>query len=274
MNARTRLLIIYLILIIFATWFIFPLYWAITAALKESGEIFTNPWGLPSNLTLQNFIDAWVLGGFSTAYINSVILTLSTVVVVIILSAMVAYPLSRFTFRLRNAIFYFIVSGYMIPPIAILIPLYFMLKSMNLIDTLFGIFLAYIGLNLPIPVFIMRSYISTIPRELDESAVIDGASPWYIFWRIIFPLSKPAIAAVGIWTLLITWQDFLYALTMLLSPKNFTIPRAILNFYGVYFNAWGYIAAGFVFAILPMQIVFLLLQRQFIIGLTSGAVKA
>jgi len=274
MNARIRLLIIYLILIMFATWFIFPLYWAITAALKESGEIFTNPWGLPSNLTLRNFIDAWVLGGFSTAYINSIILTLSTTVVVIILSAMVAYPLSRFTFRLRNALFYFIVSGYMIPPIAILIPLYFMLKSINLIDTLFGIFLAYIGLNLPIPVFIMRSYISTIPRELDESAVIDGASPWYIFWRIIFPLSKPAIAAVGIWTALMTWQDFLYALTMLLSPKNFTIPRAILNFYGVYFNAWGYIAAGFVFAILPMQIVFLLFQRQFIRGLTAGAMKA
>lgn len=273
MNVKIRLLIIYFVLIIFAAWFIFPIYWAIAAALKESGEIFTNPWGLPSNPTLQNFIDAWILGGFSTAYINSIILTLLTTIVVIILSAMVAYPLSRFTFRLRNTLFYLIVSGYMIPPIAILIPLYFMLKSMNLIDTLFGIFLAYIGLNLPIPVFIMRSYISTIPRELDESAVIDGASPWYIFWRIIFPLSKPAIAAVGIWTALMTWQDFLYALTMLLSPKNFTIPRAILNFYGIYFNAWGYIAAGFVFAILPMQIVFLLFQRQFIRGLAAGAVK-
>ena len=88
-----------------------------------------------------------------------------------------------------------------------------------------------------------------------------------------FPLSKPAIAAVGIWAALMTWQDFLYMLTMLLSPKNFTIPRAILNFYGIYFNAWGYIAAGFVFAILPMQIVFLLFQRQFIRGLAAGAVK-
>jgi ABC-type glycerol-3-phosphate transport system permease component len=270
---RVKLLIIYFVLIIFAIVFIFPLYWAITAALKESGEIFTNPWGLPSNPTSRNFIDAWVLGGFSTAYINSIILTLSTTIVVIVLSAMVAYPLSRFTFKFRNILFYFIVSGYMIPPIAILIPLYFMLKSANLIDTLFGILLAYIGLNLPIPVFIMRSYISTIPRELDESAIIDGASPLYIFWRIIFPLSKPAIAAVGIWTALMTWQDFLYALTMLLSPKNFTIPRAILNFYGIYFNAWGYIAAGFVFAILPMQIVFLLFQRQFIRGLATGAVK-
>jgi raffinose/stachyose/melibiose transport system permease protein len=273
MNARIKLLIIYFILIIFAIWFIFPLYWAITAALKESGEIFTNPWGLPSNPTLRNFIDAWILGGFSTAYINSIILTLSTIIVVIVLSAMIAYPLSRFTFKFRNVLFYFLVSGYMIPPIAILIPLYFMLKSANLIDTLFGIFLAYIGLNLPIPIFIMRSYISTIPRELDESAIIDGASPWYIFWRIIFSLSKPAIAAVGIWTALVTWQDFLYALTTLLSPMNFTIPRAILNFYGVYFNAWGYIAAGFVFAILPMQIVFLLFQRQFIRGLTAGAMK-
>jgi len=121
-NAKIRLLIIYFVLIIFAAWFIFPIYWAITAALKESGEIFTNPWGLPSNPTLQNFIDAWILGGFSTAYINSIILTLLTTIVVIILSAMVAYPLSRFTFRLRNTLFYLIVSGYMIPPIAILIP--------------------------------------------------------------------------------------------------------------------------------------------------------
>jgi ABC-type glycerol-3-phosphate transport system permease component len=273
MKARVRLLIIYLVLIIFAIWFIFPLYWAISAALKESDEIFTNPWGLPSNPTLQNFIDSWILGGFSIAYINSIILTLSTTIVVVILSAMVAYPLSRFIFKFRNTLFYFLVSGYMIPPITILIPLYFMLKWANLLDALLGVFLAYIGLNLPIPVFIMRSYMSTIPRELDESAIIDGASPWYIFWKIIFPLSKPAIAAAGIWTALVTWQDFLYALTMLISPTNFTIPRAILNFYGVYYNAWGYIAAGFVYAILLLQIIYLLFQRHLIRGLTSAAVK-
>lgn len=260
-------------LLIFTIWFMYPLYWAVMSALKDSGEIFTNPWGLPSKPTLDNLVNAWVLGGFTRAYINSGILTFSTTLAVIILSSMISYPLSRFNFKLRNAIFYFLVSGYMIPPIAILIPLYFMLKSMNLIDTLLGLFLAYVGLSLPIPVLIMRSYMVTIPRELDEGAIVDGASPWYVFWKIIFPLSKPAIAAVGIWTALTTWQDFLYALTLLLEPENFTVPRAILNFYGVYFNAWGYIAAGFLFAIIPIEIVYLLFQKRFVTGLTAGAVK-
>jgi ABC-type glycerol-3-phosphate transport system permease component len=270
---KIRLMFLYLLLVIFMLWFIFPLYWAVLAALKEPGEIFTNPWGFPSKPTLNNLVNAWILGGFAGAYINSGILTISTTITIIVLSAMISYPLSRFNFRLRDAIFYFIVAGYMIPPIAILIPLYFMLKSMNLIDNLLGIYLAYIGLNLPIPVLIMRSYMNTIPRALDESALVDGASSWYIFWKIIFPLSKPAIAAVGIWTALITWQDFLYALTLLLQPENFTVPRAILNFYGSYYNAWGYIAAGFIFAIIPIEIIYLLFQKQFVKGLTAGAIK-
>ncbi|MCR8472525.1 MAG: carbohydrate ABC transporter permease [Candidatus Korarchaeota archaeon] len=270
---KIRLAPIYFVLIIFAIIFMFPLYWAIVSSFKMSGEIFTNPWGLPNKPVLDNYIKSWTLGGFFRAYINSGILTVSTVAIIVILSSMVAYPLSRYNFRGRNGLFYFIVAGYMIPPIAILIPLYFMLKSMNLIDSLLGILLAYVGLNLPIPVFIMRSYMSTIPREIDESAYIDGASPWYVFWRIILPLSKPAVATVAIWTGLITWQDFLYALTILLSPENFTVPRAILNFYGMYATIWGYIAAAFIFAILPMQIFYLIFQRQFVRGLTAGAVR-
>jgi len=270
---KARLVLVYLVLISFAIVFIFPVYWAIVSSLKESGEIFTNPWGLPSKPLLDNYVDAWILGGFSRAYLNSGVLTISTVVAIVILSSMVAYPLSRFNFRGRDKLFYFLVSGYMIPPVVVLIPLYFMLKSMNLIDSLFGIFLAYVGLNLPIPIFIMRSYMSSIPREIDESAYIDGASPWYIFWKIILPLSRPAVAAVAIWTGLITWQDFLYALTILLSPENFTVPRALLNFYGVYGNMWAYIAAGFIFAILPMEIFYLVFQRHFVRGLTAGAIK-
>jgi ABC-type glycerol-3-phosphate transport system permease component len=270
---KIGLLCVYVLLAAFAVWFIYPLYWAAVSALKDSAEIFTNPWGLPSKLMIGNLIGAWILGGFARAYINSGILTSATTVVVIILSSMISYCLSRFNFRLRNAMFYLIVSGYMIPPIAVLIPLYFMLKSMNLIDSLLGVFLAYVGLDLPIPVLIMRSYMATIPRELDEAAVIDGASPWYVFWRVIFPISRPAIAAVGIWTALFTWQDFLYALTLLYTPTNFTIPRAMLSFYGIYFNAWGYIAAGFIFAIIPIQIVYLLFQKRFVTGLTAGAVK-
>lgn len=270
---KIKLLCVYFLLVALAIWFIYPLYWATVSALKDSAEIFANPWGLPSKPMLDNLIGAWVLGGFTRAYINSGILTCATTVAVIILSSMISYCLSRFDFRLRNAIFYLIVSGYMIPPVAVLIPMYFMLKSMHLIDSLLGMFFAYVGLNLPIPVLIMRSYMGTIPRELDEAAVIDGASPWYVFWRVIFPISKPAIAAVGIWTALFTWQDFLYALTLLFTPANFTVPRAMLSFYGIYFNAWGYIAAGFIFAIIPIEIVYLLFQERFVTGLTAGAVK-
>ena len=267
--------LIYILLSFFALIYIYPLVWIIFNSLKGSaGEIFSNPWAPPVNPTFKNYIDAWQIANFGRLYINSIIVTSATITILVLLVSLAGYGFSRFRFRGRDALFLIFVSGYMVPSASLVIPLYFMMRNFGLLNNLLGLILAYVGLNIPLPLFIIRSFYNNIPANLEEAAIIDGASPFTVFWEIVFPLLRPGIASIGIWIALNTWNEFLYALTFLSSPGTFTVPIGLLSFFGLYANAWGLILAGFVIVLAPLEIIYMIFQKQIVRGLTRGAIRA
>jgi len=277
MSPRTVMVLalIYLILIFFAGIYIYPLIWAILNSLKGSaGEIFSNPWAPPKQPTFKNYIEAWQIAHFDRLYLNSMFVTSATIFLITLITSLAGYSFSRFKFSAKDILFLIVVSGYMIPPASLIIPLYHMMRSFGLLDNLVGLILAYVGVHLPLTLFIIRAYYESLPKEVEEAAIVDGASLFTIFWDIVFPLMRPGIAAVAIWTALNTWNEFLYALTFLSSPEVYTVPVGLLSFYGSYFNAWGLILAGFVIVVAPLEIFYILFQKQIIAGLTRGALKA
>ncbi|MEM3712890.1 MAG: carbohydrate ABC transporter permease [Thermoproteota archaeon] len=275
MKRLVTLSFVYVFLSFFALIYIYPLVWIVFNSLKGSaGEIFSNPWTPPVNPTLENYIKAWQIANFGRLYINSIIVTSATITILVLLVSLAGYGFSRFRFRGRDALFLIFVSGYMVPSASLVIPLYFMMKSFGLLNNLLGLILAYVGLNIPLPLFIIRSFYNSIPVNLEEAAIIDGASPFTVFWEIVFPLLRPGIASIGIWIALNTWNEFLYALTFLSSPGTFTVPIGLLSFFGLYANAWGLILAGFVIVLAPLEIIYILFQKQIVRGLTRGAIRA
>jgi len=266
---------VYLLLLFFASIYIYPLIWVIFNSLKgNAGEIFSNPWAPPSKPTLENYIEGWNVANFGRLYINSMTVTSLTILAIVILVSLAGYGFSRFSFKGRDILFLIFISGYMIPSASMIIPLYILMKNLGLLDNLIGLMLAYVGIDIPLPLFIIRAYYESIPIEVEEAAIIDGASPFRVFWDIAFPLLRPGIAAIAIWTALNTWNEFLYAFTFLSSPQNYTVPIGLLSFFGAYGNAWGLILAGFVITIAPLEIFYILFQKQIITGLTRGAIKA
>lgn len=262
----------HLILIGFTILVAFPVIWMVVASFKSRGEFTTNIWGLPQVFTLDNYSSAWEAAHLGTALLNSLIVAGVTTALVLVLALLAGYALARFKLRFTVAIFLLFILT-MQAPVPI-IPLYVMIVKIGLSDTLPGLILPTVASGLPLAIFIFRAFFRQIPGELIEAALVDGATRWTTFWRIVIPISTPAIATVTILQFLTTWNDFVNPLILLHSAGNQTLPVALQAFsYTFGRTVWEQVFAALTVGSMPMILIYLLMQRWFIQGLTSGAIK-
>jgi raffinose/stachyose/melibiose transport system permease protein len=265
----------YLIALMFAAIFGFPLVWMIYSSFKPAKEILRNTWSLPANPTLKGYIDVFSSSSFGLYYQNTILLTLISVPILVIVSAMAAYAFARVRFRGRNLIFYLFLAGTMVPVHVTLIPLFAMLRDMGLIGELHAMVLPFVGFGLPVSIFILRGFFEQIPLELEEAARIDGCSTQRIFWSIMLPLARPAIVTVTVLSVVSAWNEFLFALTFVAgNNKAYTLPLGIIAFVRTLgITQYEKMFAGLTITVLPVLIFYFLAQRQIIKSLTAGAIK-
>lgn len=252
-----------------------PFYWMVITALKTKPEIFTSPptW-LPLSLNFDNFITAWNAAPFGSYYFNSLIVASITTALTLLIASMAGYALSRLSFTGRNIIIGGMLSTTTIPFQVLLIPFFILMTTLRLVNTPWGLILAYLAVFLPFAIFMFRSFFMDIPREIEESARIDGCSWLGVYWRIALPNARPAIAAVGIYTFIEAWNEFFIALIMISNDKMRTLPVGLAVFNDSSMGiSWGELMASSMTATVPAVIVFLFMQRHIVAGLTGGAVK-
>ncbi|MFH0702785.1 MAG: carbohydrate ABC transporter permease [bacterium] len=269
----------HIFLVFFAIISIVPFLWLLSTALKSPEEnIFSYPPSLiPEHLTFSSFIGVWNRVPFGTYILNSFIVSIFTIILNLILSALAAYPLARMNFKGKNFIFYSILATIMVPFQVIMIPVYLMVLRLNLIDSVSNI-AGFAGLILPFAVnafgiFLMRQAFLGIPKELEEAAVIDGCNSFEIWWKILIPLVKPALATLAIFTFVGVWSEFLWPSIVLTKQTMYTLPVGLNHLQGMFSSNWRYIAAGAIISTIPILIFFLALQKYFISGTTQGAIK-
>lgn len=262
----------YILLIIVAIIMVGPFLWMLSTALKSGSEnVFQYPPKLiPDHFTLRNFSEVMKAFPFWTYLFNSIVVSVFTVIFNVLFCSLAAYPLARMNFKGRNVIFILIISTMIIPFQLLMIPIYTLALHLGLQNTYAGMILPHITTALGI--FIMRAGFQAIPYELDESARMDGANSFQIWWRILMPLVRPSMVTVAIFTFVNAWDDFLWPLIIVNDQSMFTLPLGVSTLMGTFTSNWRLVAAGAVISIIPIIIVFVVLQRFFIGGL-KGAVK-
>jgi raffinose/stachyose/melibiose transport system permease protein len=276
MNARRSAAIRHLFLLPLSLVLLVPFYIALVNAFKTREDILSSPFSLPfGRLTFDNFQRSAVTPSFNIfkAYGNSILITTISVVLLILICSMMSFVFARVKNRFLSVSYLLLLSGLMIPPQVILIPLVKVLAKLGLMFTPQGLILYNIGFYVPFTVFMYVGFIRSLSRELDESAKIDGASQLVIFWRIIFPLLRPATASAIIFLCLWIWNDFINPVIILGSTKGYTVTTGIFRAVGQYSTNWEDIFALVVMASTPIFILYLFMQRQFIAGLTEGSIK-
>ena len=250
-----------------------PFAWMLLASLKDLGQIYQVPpnW-IPNPFVFQNYVNAWTSVPFATGYINSAIVTVTVVVVNLLTCSMAAYAFARIEFPFRHTLFILFLATLMVPEQVTIIPLYIIIESVGLIDTLLSLIIPYALFN-AFGVFLLRQFIKSLPVDLEEAAIVDGANRWTIYWRIILPLIRPALAAFGIFTFLFQWNNFFRPLVFLNSIDNYTVPLAINFFRGQYATDFALLMAGSAISIVPVLIVYVIGQRQIIEGIATTGLK-
>lgn len=262
----------HLFLILFTAIVVYPVLWMLLSSFKSQTELMTNVWGLPQSPAWENYTRAWEAAGLSRALFNSMFISSATVILVIVIASTAGYALARFDFRFSLVIFLVFVLT-MQAPVPV-IPLYVLLVRLNMTDSYLGYILPVTSAGLPLAIFIFRAFFTTIPRELEDAALLDGDTRFGAFIRIILPLTVPAIGTVAILQFLSAWNEYFLALILIRSPELRTIPLAIQVFFFEWGRAeWGQVFAALSIATVPMIIVYVFMQRHFIQGLTAGAVK-
>ena len=265
--------LLYVAVTIGALVMIMPFAWMLLASFKDLGQIYKVPpnW-IPDPFVFQNYLNAWTSVPFDTGYLNSAIVTVTVVVVNLLTCSMAAYAFARIEFPFRHALFILFLATLMVPEQVTIIPLYIIIESVGLIDTLLSLIIPYALFN-AFGVFLLRQFIKSLPVDLEEAAIVDGANRWTIYWRIILPLIRPALAAFGIFTFLFQWNNFFRPLIFLNSIDNYTVPLAINFFRGQYATDFALLMAGSAISIVPVLIVYAIGQRQIIEGIATTGLK-
>ena len=278
--ARLSKSAIFLLLLVYLLIVLYPVIWLFYTSLKPDQDIFLHPFQLPSpdNLRWDNFTRAWNQTDFGRHLLNSIALTASTVIVTTFIAASTAFALTRYSIRAATPLLMFFLAGLMIPLQLAIVPLFFQMKSMHLLNSLTGLFFAYIGFGLPFAVFVLAGFFKTLPKSLHESARLDGCNEWQSFWHVMLPLARPGLITVAIFLFLGNWNEFFVAFICLSgkgSEAARTLPLAISNITIVsqYRSDWGVAFAGLVMMMLPALIVYIALQKHLTKGITAGAVK-
>jgi len=272
-NSGVRI-ILYIILILWAVVSLFPLYWMVTFSLKSNTEIFgANPVGPPLEWKWSNYSAVFRNGHLGRYFLNSLIVTGMTILLTVFVSAMSAYAMIRMKWRFSRAAMSLLMLGLMIPIHAALLPVFIMMRNLHLINSLWSLILPYTGFAVPMGIMIISGFISIIPRELEEAAFIDGCSIYRLFFVIILPLMRPAIATTCIFTFLQSWNELMFASVFISRDSAKTLTIGIQAMSGQYLTEWGPIGAALTITTIPTIIIYLLLSKQVQESFVVGAVK-
>lgn len=250
----------------------YPLLWLISNALKTYREIYKNIWAFPTAPQWQNFVLAWQRG-ISRYFFNSVLVTGATIAGVVMVASLASYSLARFRFCGSQLIFVLCMGGMMLSPQVTLIPLYKIIQAMRIHNTYWALIIPYTAYRIPLMVLLIRSHFLSIPKEIEESAVLDGCTSFGVFTRIFLPMSKPILMTCTILIAYYAWNEFLYAIIFIDSDQYRTIPAGLMNLRDALQTDWGVLLAGMTISAAPLMILFLMMQKQFIRGMTAGSIK-
>ncbi|MBB2912232.1 N,N'-diacetylchitobiose transport system permease protein [Streptosporangium becharense] len=257
---------------------VFPVYWMVSTAFKSNQQIFTTQFiPFPTDPTLEHVERVFTEGvaGHSVwrYLLNSAIVALGTVVVGAVFALLSATAVARFRFRGRTSFLILLLIVQMVPGEALLIPLFMMIRRAGLYDQLLGLIVVNVALTLPFAIWMLRTFVAAVPKELEEAAWIDGASRFTTFWRVLFPLVAPGLVATSIFSFITAWNEFVFALTLMSDQSGFTMPVALRYFVSQRSVDWGAIMAASTLMTIPVVVFFLLVQRRMVSGLVAGAVK-
>lgn len=263
----------YLFAYLFMLVAIYPIILMVVSSFKTNMEILTNPFSFPLSLQLETYQKLWEAVPFGDFLLNSVIVSVTSVFLVVLLSAMAAFYLARFSFKWTGVLYFFFIAGLMIPIKLGIVPLFMLMKNLGLINSLWSLILIYTATGIPISVFILTGFFRTLPVELEEAARIDGCNHFQVLWKVLLPLIRPALGTVVIINFISAWNDFFFPLIFIQEDALKTIPIGMMVLFGEYETDWSLLFAGLTLSALPMIAVFLVASRQFMEGLTAGAVK-
>jgi ABC-type glycerol-3-phosphate transport system permease component len=251
----------------------FPFYWAVVASLTPEAVLFGDPPLWPREPILDHYRALFTERDFWTPIRNSIVVAGATTVLCVTAGALAAYALARLRFRGRDVILSFVLAVTMFPQISIVSPLYLLLRELGLINTYPGLIMPYVTFAMPLTVWLLVGFFRQLPHDLEEAALVDGATRWQSFTKVVLPLAAPGLATTAILTFIYCWNEFLFALSFTLGPERQTVPVAIALFRGQYQVPWGQVLAAAVVATAPVAAFVLLFQRRIVQGLTAGAVK-
>jgi N-acetylglucosamine transport system permease protein len=264
-----------ILLIFWAILVIFPFAWMIVTSLKTDPEILSSPWTFPAALQWDNFTRAWTEARIGRFFVNTLIVLVGSLTGTLLVSAMAAYVLARNVFPGRDAIFYGFIAGLMFPVFLALVPLYFLVADLGMLATYQGLILVYIAYSLPFTIFFLTTFFKTLPGEVAEAAILDGANQYQVFFQVMLPLAKPGLIAMGIFNFLGQWNQFLLPLVLMPDENKYLLSQG-LYFLAVqqgYQNDYGALFAAMVITMIPTLIIYVLFQRRLESGLTAGALK-
>lgn len=275
MKKKTILEILrYVVLIVIVLAVLFPLYWMMSSSLKPAEDLFTpNPDLLPKRLSLEWYRSVIAHSNVGRYFINSFIVAASAMIISLIVTTMGAYSLTRFRYKGRKVILLAVLSSYIFPSILLLLPLYNILSSLHLINSFVGIIITHTTITIPYSLWILRSYFQDIPPALEEAGMIDGLTRFGTFIHIVLPITKPGILSCGLFSFILSWDEYLYASVFLTETKYKTLTIGIMEYITSFDVRWGEIMATSTITTLPVLIIFVLIQKYFVRGLTAGAVK-
>lgn len=264
---------LYLLILLVATFFGVPLYWMVLTSVKTPTEIFTTPPTIiPSRITLENY-GSVLEASYLRFFWNSLVVALGTTVLALAFGIFASYAFSRLRFRGRKALLMGIILTQLLPMAVLIVPIYRIVRRLELLNTHPGLMIAYLTFDLPVVIWLMRGFYAGIPRELEEAAQVDGATQLGAFLRVTLPLAMPGVLATGAYAFFMAWQDFMFALAFMSSNDMRTLPLGVLSYIGEHGTDWGKLMASSVLLMIPIFIIFALVQRQFVAGLTRGAIK-
>ncbi|MBX7131589.1 MAG: carbohydrate ABC transporter permease [Fimbriimonadaceae bacterium] len=262
-------------LALFALTVIVPLIWVLATSLKSSDEIFRTPWGLPSNPQWQNYPKAWGEAKIGSYFLNSLIATVGTLVLLLPIGAMAAYVFAKYPFRGSKTLFGTFLGGMMFPNFLVIVPLFFLMKNLHLLDTRVGLILVYVAYSLSFTIFVMTGFFQSLPDELMEAAHLDGCTHASTFWKVMLPLARPGLIVVGIFNAIGLWNEYSLALVLLAKDQTRTLPLGIADMVQTqhYQSDWGALFAGLVIVMLPVLVVYWIFRDKIHETMLAGAVK-
>jgi len=264
----------YALLLVFLVIFLAPVIWVWSSALKTSVEISRSPFALPSEWRWENFVEAWNTGRFGRYIGNSVLYSVAIVAGSVFLSCLAGYALALLPLPGRNGLLVLFLLGLMVPFQSVMIPLYYLLRDLHLLETYWAFIVPGIALRLPFGIFLMRGFFRGLPPELADAARLDGANEWGVFRQIMLPLARPGLATLVVFQFMFAWNQFLMPLIFVQRDELRPISLGMMFFFGRFTAQRDLIAAGVTIAMLPVVVLYLLLQRRFIEGITAGALKS